>query len=145
MTLPFRPVLRNVRSTDQGFVASGFAKQLVSRGIGRTEANTLVDYVLDSRFVSIMVAADPDNTDRIVGWIVYVPQTVAWRRRVVVYVYTRDKYRGMGVAAALFARAFPNGGGKIMHTFVGPDAGTLLQRYPSQYVPINELLEQGAA
>lgn len=110
----------------------------MSRGIPALEANRLVDLVIDSKHARILIASDPHNTDRIVGWIVYLPNVPG--RRVVVYLYTRDQYRGHGVARALFEHAFPRGGGKIIYTFSGPDAGTLLQKFPATHIPVTELL-----
>ena len=105
------------------------------------KANEVVDRVLDSSIVRLLVAGDANNTDRIAGWIAYVPSDLFVHGRIVVYVYTRDQYRRHGVAKALIVAAFPTSRTKFFHMFNGPDLKNLLGKdRSSQHVSIEELL-----
>lgn len=134
-----RPLIRPVSPGDQGFITSGFCKQLTSTGMSRGDANDTVDSVLDSKIVKILVAGDlASHHDRIIGWIAYVPSFT--HGRLLIYLYVRDGYRKHGVAKALTDAAWPQGGGKMLHTFNGPDAKSLLAKFSSRLVSFQELI-----
>ena len=95
----YRVLLRRPRSSDQSYVASTWAHSLRSTGragVGKPDA--LIDRMLDNSAVKVMLAVEPSDDERILGWIAY---TAMPRAIIVHYVYVRDKVRGRGIAHAL--------------------------------------------
>lgn len=115
------------------------------RKLGKSEANTLVDRMLDDAQVKLLVAHEPGQPETIVGWIAYTPMP---RTMVLHYAYVRDRARRRGVAETLWMEARTQGErlglGKIVYTMRGPDADALLTSHPSAiYLPIEQFLSPG--
>jgi len=125
--------IRPARADDQAFVAATFAEQL-TRG-GRTDANAVVDRVLDSTSTRVLVAIEDH---RIVGWLAYAPIP---RVRAVLFAYVRSKRRLEGVARELCDAAWPRRSGTWVHAGLrGGSTKTLLQRFSATEMPLEELL-----
>ncbi len=104
----------------------------------RGDINSTIDRLLDDQAVRLLIAAEPTRTDVILGWLAYTPMPGS---RCVHYVYTRERMRRRGIAAALVRKAFPRDTGKLVHTMRGPDCDSLLIRYPATiYLPVTEFL-----
>lgn len=124
-------LIRRPRPTDQGFIASTWVDSMTSRRAGeRSQANHMVDRLLDDPAVRILIAAEPTRTDVILGWIAYTPLPAS---RVIHYAYVRDRMRHRGIARKLLEEAFGQAMGvcRIMLTMTGPDTESLACKYPS--------------
>ena len=124
-----RVFVRRPRPTDQGYIASTWAKSMT--GGKRTPEtawlNTIIDRMLDDPAVRILVASEPSKTDQIVGWLCYTPMKSTL---IVHYAYTREPRRRQGIIKALLEHAMP-GRKTIAYTMRGPDAESLATRYPA--------------
>jgi GNAT superfamily N-acetyltransferase len=131
--------IRKPRPTDQGYIASTWVDSMATAKQGpRSDLNRMVDRMLDDQAVRLLIACEPTKTDVILGWLAYTPMPGS---RIVHYVYTRDRMRRRGIAAALVRHAFPRDIGKIVHTMRGPDADSLARRYRDTiHLPLTEFL-----
>lgn len=129
-------MIRQPLRNDQSYVCATWMRS------ARADAH-LVNRVLDHSTTKLLVAADPSQESRIRGWVVY---GVIGKVRALHYVYVRDgradddKHRGHGIAKALLTRAEFDLQKPIVYTCRGPDASSLLARYPGVHVPIEEIL-----
>jgi GNAT superfamily N-acetyltransferase len=134
----YRVYIRRPRPTDQSYIAATWVSSLIQvRGNTKSESNAIVDRMLDDPAVRLLLAVEPGSIDTILGWICYTPMP---RAQVLHYVYVRDKLRGRGIARALHDKAWSVDTGKLVHTLRGPDADSLLKRFPAIHLPITEFL-----
>lgn len=137
----YRVYIRRPRPTDQSYIASTWVSSLSQvRGTPRSEANALVDRMLDDPAVRLLLAVEPSSIDTILGWLCYTPMP---RAQVLHYVYVRDKLRDRGIARALYNKAWSQAhvSSKLVYTMRGPDADRLLSRWPSAtHLPVTEFL-----
>jgi GNAT superfamily N-acetyltransferase len=135
----YRVYIRRPRPTDQSYIASTWVNSLIQvRGNTKSEANALVDRMLDDPAVRLLLAVEPSSIDTILGWICYTPMPSS---RIIHYVYVRDKLRLRGIASALYRKAWPVDKGKLVYTMRGPDSDRLLERWPSAIsLPVTEFL-----
>jgi len=164
------PLIRPARPSDQAFVASTWAFTLCDGGEHcggnhrraddpqRTRScNTsrnIVDRMLDHSSVRILVAAQPTDSDRIIGWLAYSP---AAKARLLHMVYVREHERRQGIAEMLVEHAWPHRrhsgsmGSEcecatcrptpIVHTVIGPHAQVLRERFANAvHLPVMEFL-----
>lgn len=170
------PLIRPARPSDQAFVASTWAFTLCDGGEHcggnhrraddpqRTRScNTsrnIVDRMLDHSSVRIIIAAQPTDSDRIIGWLAYSP---AARARLLHMVYVREHERRQGIAEMLVEKAWPSqeipwsthqGSGPgncrcedcyramvFIYTVIGPHAPALLSRFTNAvHLPVMEFL-----
>lgn len=128
-TLSIRPACAG----DQAFVASTFAKQLIRSD--HSDANQIVDRVLDSSQTRVIVACDGG---RILGWLAY---SAIPRVRAVLFVYVRRQARNQGVARELADAAWPDGRGSWVHGGLrGGSTRELLERFTTLEMDLGELL-----
>src|SRR4026209_2277578 len=75
------PVIRTPRKTDQGYIASPWAKSILRgthawerHGTARTghQIHSLIDQVLDRQDTRALVRVKPGDPDVILGWVLYV-------------------------------------------------------------------------
>ncbi len=148
------PLIRPARPSDQAFVASTWAFTLCDGGEHCTgnhrraddpqrtrSCNTsrnIVDRMLDHSSVRIIVAAQPTDSDRIIGWLAYSP---AAKARLLHMVYVREHERRKGIAEMLTEHAWPSTNGPIVHTVIGPHAQVLRERFANAvHLPVMEFL-----
>ena len=125
--------IRPACAGDQAFVAATFAEQL-SRG-HHSDANQIVDRVLDSTQTRVLVACDGG---RILGWLAY---SAIPRVRAVLFVYVRRQARNQGVARELADAAWPSGTGTWVHGGLrGGSTRELLERFTALAMPIEDLI-----
>lgn len=97
----------------------------------RRDVDDPIDLILDGRDTRVLIAA-PNAADAvtIAGWIAWTPITGG---NVLHYVYVRGgrhgSARGTGCARRLHQRAMLFSG-RLLFTFRGPSADTLLVKYP---------------
>lgn len=121
---------------DQAFVAATFADQL-ARGNHR-DGNALADRVLDASSTKVLVAVDPNQGGKIVGWLAYAAIP---RVRAVLFAYVRAPRRLSGVAKQLADAAWPARKGAWVHAGLrGSATRSLLARFPATEVKLEELL-----
>ncbi len=150
------PLIRPARPSDQAFVASTWAFTLCDGGEHcggnhrraddpqRTRScNTsrnIVDRMLDHASVRIIVAAQPTDSDRIIGWLAYSP---AAKARLLHMVYVREHERRRGIAWLLAHHAWPDDRVVLpaVYTVRGPLAQTLHEDHPNAvHLPVMEFL-----
>lgn len=139
--------IRRPRPTDQGYIASTWVDSITlgnRAGRGerrpRSDANVIVDRLLDDPAVRILVAAEPTRTDLILGWICYTPMPAS---KIVHYIYVRDKQRRRGIASALLRKAFEGKAGKFVYTMHGPDTDAIVEGYRDTiFLPIEDFLRE---
>jgi hypothetical protein len=140
-------LVRAPRTTDQSYVARTWVASMTEKGMWhrRREVdalNELVNRLLDHRETKLLVACEPGNEDRIVGWIAYAtPPGV----RCLLYVNVRRQHRRQGCGHALAKHAGLDrvaGAPPMVYLFSGPDARKLLagrpdvtHLEPSEYLP----------
>lgn len=123
--------------SDQSYVASTWWHSLIGGGeLNRSEAQNLVDVILERGDTRIKVAAKQGDPTAILGWIVYVPRPL-----VLHYVYVRSKHRGAGIAHMLFSAAGFDDARVLVWTLEGPSASWLVTKHPNVvHVPIREFI-----
>ncbi len=125
--------IRSAWPDDQRFVAATMSEQL-QRG-RHSDANAVVDRVLDSSATRVLVATDHG---RIVGWLAYAAIP---RVRAVLFVYVRREKRTQGIARALLDAAFPTQRGQWVHGGLnGTSTKSVLQRYSAIAMPLDEII-----
>jgi len=140
--------LRCAVANDQGYITRTWVASMLgdlrdhaSRKI--REANTMVDRLLDDPATRLLVACEPRDPDRIIGWIAYA---IVPGARTLHYVNVRAIDRKQGIGGLLIARA---GLGKkqsapLLYTCRGPaEAWAKAKRPDAQKVDAWEYLEQG--
>ena len=152
------PLIRPARPSDQAFVASTWAFTLCDGGEHcggnhrraddpqRTRScNTsrnIVDRMLDHSSVRILVAAQPTDSDRIIGWLAYSP---AAKARLLHMVYVREHERRKGIAWRLYDHAWSGEHvdrvSPVVYTVRGPLAQKLHEDHPNAvHLPVMEFL-----
>lgn len=138
-------LIRGPRESDSNYVASTWARGLyaVDKRKSVAEHGQLPDQLLNDATVRVLIACEPTATDTILGWIAWSP---IGARRVLHYVYVRDKVRRRGIAWALASEAGSGiltdiiDRGSIAFTTRGPDARALEQKYRGHYITPEEFL-----
>ena len=111
---------------------------MLSRQLGIRDVNTLIDRMLDDVTVRLLIACEPGDMRRILGWMAYSP---APRTAVIHYAYTREKVRNRGVATQLMRYAWPESPSKIVYTMRGPSATWLVNKHPDAvFLAVDEYL-----
>lgn len=122
-------MIRRPEPTDQGYIASTWRESLLlSSRSGVGTINTLIDKMLDEVSVRILVACEPSQPMKILGWMAYSPGSST---AVMHYVYVRERQRNRGVMDTLCQYAWPIEPSKIVYTLRGPSAKWLVGKYPS--------------
>lgn len=127
----YRVMLRKSRPSDQSYVASTWANSLLTadRRIDRARVHSMIDRMLDNAPIRFVIACEPSDEERILGWIAYTSMP---RSLLVHYAYVRDKVRQRGIGATLLKRARDPEYREqaLMFTLRGPDADWLALKYP---------------
>ncbi len=100
-------------------------------------SRALVDHIAEHPAVRIAIAADPVDSDRILGWLAYTDSGAA---RVVHGAYTRDRIRNRGVMRQLAQSVGLADNRPLLYTTTGPSAKVLLEHTAAVHVPIEEFL-----
>jgi len=129
--------IRGARGRDQAFVAATWAFSLRDAGWRRSKANEIVDRLLDDPACRLLCACDPEEPDRLVGWIAAATLPAA---RLLLYAYVRDKHRRGGIGSLLLRSAFADASKPLYHVLRGPDADALLTKYQSKELPVETFL-----
>jgi hypothetical protein len=141
-------VIREPRRTDQGYIASTWAKSILRgthawerHGTARTghQIHALIDRVLDRKDTRALVRVKANDQDVILGWVLYVDGPGV---PVVHYCYSRADERERGVAGELLHRVGVRRDGGVVCTSDGP-ASTMMRRlYPAAvHMPLAEFLK----
>lgn len=104
--------VRPARSSDQAYVANSWVSSIVGPrsqwGDKGAVLNSQVDRLLDDRRTKVLVACEPSNHEKIIGWIATARVPGA---RVLEYVHVRRHRRREGIATQLMRSAELLGGG----------------------------------
>ena len=120
-------VIRPPRSTDQAYVTNSWVSCIVKDRKYRPQlANVIVDRLLDDPRTKLLIACEPQDSDKIVGWIAFasMPGT-----GVLEFVLVRHQWRNQGMAAHMMRAASLLGIPRIVHLFETAD---------SRYIPKHE-------
>lgn len=118
-------VVRPARSDEQGYVASTWARGVMDAPVVHTapdawkRVNVLVDRLLDDPSTRVLVAADPADDERLLGFVVFA---IVPGARTLMYVSARERKRG--IATELVERAGLEQDHKkdrLVYLFDGPD------------------------
>ena len=118
-------MIRAARPTDQAFVASSWSLSMTRsnrRNKDSAAYRMLVDSTLDHPSVRVAIACDPDDTDRIIGWLVY---TQIASMLILHYAFVREKERRKGIARAMVDFANVPTATQVVYTFEGPSTNKL--------------------
>lgn len=100
--------LRNARPDDIPFIYSTWLKSYrTGSGLGLASGkhayfityNLIIDYILEKPDAHVWVAVKPDEPNVIYGYLVCEPTILH-------YVYVKDGFRKLGIAASLYKTAF---------------------------------------
>jgi GNAT superfamily N-acetyltransferase len=130
--------VRRPVADDQGYVASTWVKSLYTADKRRrmSDLNALVDRMLDEPTVRLLVACEPTDAERILGWVAFTPSVGL---PVLHYVYVREKHRRHGIARQMANHIGLSG--RFIYTLRGPDADGLTAKHPTAvHVDIHEFL-----
>lgn len=133
-------LVREPRPTDQGYIASTWARSMTHnsrRWTRRNHAALSVDRVLDHASTAVLVACKDGEPDRIVGWLCWAKVDAA---RVVHYCYVRDSWRREGVMSALLKAAKLDDDRPMLITHKGPSTHWAAAKFQATHKPIQELL-----
>ena len=120
--------IRFAKPGDQSYVARTFVASVAEAHKLDTQAvralNAQVDRLFDDPVTRILVAVEPADDKRIVGFIVFA-------RRTLLYVAVRNTDRCEGVATALVhAAGLGVNGSPVLYVFEGPSALWALAKRP---------------
>lgn len=115
--------IRPAREGDQSYVARTWVASVLDHGMrpkpgAVAEVNRLIDLLLDEPATKVLVACEPSNDDRIVGFVAYQLHRGA---RCLLYVCVRHGDRKQGIATLLLGEAglYANGS-PLLYLFDGP-------------------------
>lgn len=134
-------VIRPVRASDQAYIASTLWRSILGNNRApsrRRRLNEQIDRVLDDKTTRALVASDPVDSDRILGYLVFA---AAPHMRVVHYAYVRDEERGRGIARRLVSAAWPGSDARFVFTLRGPKTASFLADHKNAtIIPLEEFL-----
>lgn len=140
------PLIRGPRHTDQGYIASTWCKQMTDRyRHNRTEQHQhrvrvglLLDRVFDRADTRALVRVTPGDSDRILGWVVYVHGAGV---PVVHFCYVRKEERGKGHGAEILRAVGVEPSTSCVYTCIGPSTARMLHTYrAATHLPLEEFL-----
>jgi len=141
-------VIRTPRKTDQGYIASTWAKSILRgthawerHGTARTghQIHSLIDQVLDRQDTRALVRVKPSDPDVILGWVLYVEGPGV---PIVHYCYVRADEREHGIAGELLHRIGVRRDGGVVCTSDGPSSAMMRTLYPAAvHMPLAEFLK----
>jgi hypothetical protein len=140
-------VIREPRKSDQGYIASTWAKSIL-RGTHAWERHiaarsghqihALIDHVLDRLDTRGLLRVKPSDPDVIHAWILFAHGPGA---PTVHYLYTRADEREHGFAGALLHQIGVRRDSELICTSDGPSSAMVRTLYPgARYVPLATFL-----
>lgn len=141
-------MIREPRRTDQGYIASSWAKSILRgthawerHGTARTghQIHRLIDQVLDRKDTRALLRVKPNDPDTILAWLLY---TEGPGVPLLHYTYTRADERQKGYAGELLHRIGVRRDGGLVCTSDGPSSAMMRNLYPSAiHMPLAEFLK----
>jgi hypothetical protein len=143
-------VIRLPRKTDQGYIASSWAKSILRgthawerHGLARSghQLHKLIDTVLDRADTRALVRVKPSDPDTIYAWLLYA-EGEGPGVPVVHYVYARADEREKGYAGELLYRIGVRRDSGVVCTSDGPASAMMRSLYPAAvHVPLATFLK----
>lgn len=127
--------IRGPRPTDQSYIANSWVSSIAGPrgqwGAKERTLNTQVDRLLDDPRTKLLVAVEPDDDDRIVGWVAFARIPGA---RVLEFLLVRKQRRGEGIAKQLLECAELLGKGAPLTCLFRTDRITATYTQPEDFL-----------
>ena len=143
MTLALHPdgraiVCRVAQPSDQAYVARTWTMSMASTELLSTAvAAKLVDRVLNDAGTRVVIAADSDDANTIIGFLAFADLV---RVRCIHYANVRARQRRQGVANAMLRFVKLNSDRPLVYTFDGPATKSLLTKFAATKVALEDVL-----